>query len=71
MVIRTSELTIIENTVPEYCVVLTDTIKGWQKQIGIGSRCEQVCESTAEWIRSLFSESELERYNVSVELCRN
>ena len=71
MVIKTNELTVIEKNVPEYCVMISDTLGGWHKQVGKSSRCEQVCNNRAEWIRSLFTTRELERYKVSVTLCHH
>ena len=71
MVIKTEELTIIDNNIPEYCVTISDTVDGWHKQVGPSSRCEQDCISKAEWIRSLFSKRELKRYSVSVVPCHN
>lgn len=67
MIIKTEELTIIEKSVPEYCVMITDTVDGWKKQVGLRSRCEQSCNEHADWIRSLFSKRTLKRYIVSVE----
>ena len=67
MVIKTKELTVVKRNIPEYRVIITDMVDGWKKQVGQSSRCEQACNSQAEWIRGLFSKKELQRYNISVE----